>query len=112
MLSNYSALLNNWSFIYPSKWIPICITRSVVLISAEIDMFCSYHKRVGNCEQASTSQRKPTRQRQQLLCDDSNSPNELGNEVCDIIKCVAIWYEKGASGNAFLRKEKFRAKAS
>ena len=37
---------------------------------------------------------------------DSNLPKETGNEVCDIINCVAI---KGASGNAFLRKQKFRA---
>jgi len=43
---------------------------------------------------------------------DSNLPNEPGNEVCDIIYCVAIYYEKGASGNAFLRKEKFRAQVS
>ena len=34
---------------------------------------------------------------------DSNLPKETGNEVCDIINCVAI---KGASGNAFLRKQK------
>ena len=43
---------------------------------------------------------------------DSNLPNEPGNEVCDIIDCVAIYYEKGASGNAFLWKEKFRAQIS
>ena len=29
-----------------------------------------------------------------------------------IINCVAIYYEEGASGNAFLWKEKFRAKSS
>ena len=39
---------------------------------------------------------------------DSNLPKEPGNEVCDIINCVAIYYEKGASGNAYLGKEKFR----
>ena len=38
---------------------------------------------------------------------DSNLPKESSNEICDIINCVAIYYEKGASGNAFLRKEKF-----
>ena len=43
---------------------------------------------------------------------DSNLPNETGNEVCDIINCVAIYYEKGATGNAFFRKEKFRAQIS
>ena len=37
---------------------------------------------------------------------DSNLQKEPGNEVCDIINCVAI---KGSSGNAFLRKDKFRA---
>ena len=25
---------------------------------------------------------------------DSNLPNESGNEVCDIINCLAIYYEK------------------
>ena len=43
---------------------------------------------------------------------DSNLPKEPSNEICDIINCVAIYYEKGASGNAFLRKEKFRAQVS
>ena len=37
---------------------------------------------------------------------------DLPNEVFDIINFVAIYYEKGASGNAFLRKEKFRAQIS
>ena len=37
---------------------------------------------------------------------DSNLPKEPGNEVCDIINCVAIYYEKGASGNAYLGKKK------
>ena len=41
---------------------------------------------------------------------DSNLPNESGNEVCDIINCVAIYYEKSMSGNAFLRKKKFPSK--
>ena len=40
------------------------------------------------------------------------TPDSGDNEVCDIINCVAIYYEKGASGNAFLRKEKFRAQIS
>ena len=31
------------------------------------------------------------------------------DDVVDIINCVALYYEKGASGNAFLREEKFRA---
>ena len=34
------------------------------------------------------------------------------DNVVDIINCVALYYEKGASGNAFLRKEKFRAPVS
>ena len=28
-------------------------------------------------------------------------------EILDVINCVSLYYEKGASGNAFLRKEKF-----
>ena len=44
--------------------------------------------------------------------DDISLQNESGNEVCNIINCVAIYYEKGTSGNAFLRKEKFRARVS
>ena len=34
------------------------------------------------------------------------------NNVVDIINCVALYYEKGASGNVFLRKGKFRVPAS
>ena len=34
------------------------------------------------------------------------------NNVVDIINCVALYYEKGASGNAFFRKGKFSAPAS
>ena len=34
------------------------------------------------------------------------------DNVVDIINCVALYYEKGASGDAFLRKEKFRAPVS
>ncbi|CAH3140297.1 unnamed protein product [Porites evermanni] len=34
------------------------------------------------------------------------------DNVVDIINCVALYYEKGASGNAFLRKEKFRCPVS
>ena len=39
---------------------------------------------------------------------------EVHNEddVVDIINCVALCYEKGASGNAFLWEEKFRAAVS
>ena len=39
---------------------------------------------------------------------------EVDNDdnVVDIINCVALYYEKGASGNAFLLKEKFRAPVS
>ena len=29
--------------------------------------------------------------------------------VTNIVNCVSIFYEKGASGGSFLRKEKFRA---
>ena len=32
------------------------------------------------------------------------------DNVVDIINCAALNYEKGASGNAFLRKEKFSVK--
>ena len=32
--------------------------------------------------------------------------------MVDIVNCVALYYEKGASGNAFLREEKFRAAVS
>ena len=32
--------------------------------------------------------------------------------VVDIINCVALYYEKGASGSAFLWEEKFRAAVS
>ena len=31
------------------------------------------------------------------------------DDVVRIINCVTLYYEKGASGNAFLREEKFRA---
>ena len=34
------------------------------------------------------------------------------NGVCGIVNSVAIYYEKGANGNAFLRKEKFRAQGA
>ena len=34
------------------------------------------------------------------------------NNVVDIINCVALYYEKDASGNVFLRKGKFRVPAS
>ena len=34
---------------------------------------------------------------------DSNLPKELGNEVCDIINCVAI---KGARGNTLIPSER------
>ena len=39
---------------------------------------------------------------------------EVDNDdnVVDIINCVALYYEKGASGNWFLPKEKFRAAVS
>ena len=42
------------------------------------------------------------------------APVEVDNHdnVVDIINCVALYYEKGASGNAFLPKEKFRAPVS
>ena len=33
----------------------------------------------------------------------------IDDDVVDIISCVALFYEKGKSGNSFLRKEKFRA---
>ena len=34
------------------------------------------------------------------------------DDVVDIINCVALYYEKGASVNAFLREEKFGAAVS
>ena len=34
------------------------------------------------------------------------------DNVVDIINCVPLFYEKGASGNAFLPKEIFRALVS
>ena len=34
------------------------------------------------------------------------------DNVVDIINFAAMYYEKGTSGNAFRRKEKFRAPAS
>ena len=39
---------------------------------------------------------------------------EVDNDdnVADIINCVVLYYEKGASRNAFLPKEKFRAPVS
>ena len=39
---------------------------------------------------------------------------EVGNDdnVVDIINCMALYYVEGASGNAFLPKEKFRAPVS
>ena len=33
----------------------------------------------------------------------------IDDEVVDVISCVALFYEKGKSGNLFLRKEKLRA---
>ena len=39
---------------------------------------------------------------------------EVGNDdnVVDIINCMVLYYVEGASGNAFLPKEKFRAPVS
>ena len=33
----------------------------------------------------------------------------IGNDVVDVISCVALFYENGKSGNFFLHEEKFRA---
>ena len=33
----------------------------------------------------------------------------INDDVVDVISCVALFYEKGKSGNLFLRKEKFPA---
>ena len=33
----------------------------------------------------------------------------IDNDVVDVISCVALVYDKGKSGNSFLRKEEFRA---
>ena len=32
----------------------------------------------------------------------------IDDDVVDVISCVALFHEKGKSGNSFLRKEKFR----
>ena len=41
------------------------------------------------------------------MATSNSGDSVLPNEVRDIINCVAIYYEKCASGNAFLQKEKF-----
>ena len=33
----------------------------------------------------------------------------IDDDVVDVISCVVLFYEKGKSGNSFVRKEKFRA---
>ena len=33
----------------------------------------------------------------------------IDDDVVDVISCVALFYEKGKSGNSFVRKEKFGA---
>ena len=33
----------------------------------------------------------------------------IDNDVVDVISYIALFYEKGKSGNLFFRKEKFRA---
>ena len=33
----------------------------------------------------------------------------IDDDVVDVMSSVALFYEKGKSGNSFLRKEKFRA---
>ena len=33
----------------------------------------------------------------------------IDDDVVDFISCVALFYEKGKSGNSLFRKEKFRA---
>ncbi len=43
------------------------------------------------------------------LTSESSEMNEAGQKESDLITCVAFYYEKGSSGNSFLRKEKFRA---
>ena len=34
---------------------------------------------------------------------------KIDNDGVDVISCVALFYEKGKSGNSFFRKGKFRA---
>ena len=36
-------------------------------------------------------------------------PVNIDDDVVDVISCVALFYEKGKSGNSFLRKGKSRA---
>ena len=36
----------------------------------------------------------------------------IDDDVVDVVSCGALFYEKGKSGNSFLRKEKFRAQLS
>ena len=33
----------------------------------------------------------------------------IGNDVVEVISCIALFYDKGKSRNLFLRKEKFCA---
>ena len=33
----------------------------------------------------------------------------INDDVVDVVSCVASFYEKGKSGNSFLREERFRA---
>ena len=51
----------------------------------------------------STCLRKQSKQSGQLA-----SLADGENEVFDIINCVALYYEKGASRNSYLSQEKFR----
>ena len=37
-------------------------------------------------------------------------PVNIDDDVVDVISCVALFCEKGKSGNSFLRKEKFQAR--
>ena len=36
----------------------------------------------------------------------------IDDDVGDVISCVALFHEKGKSGNSFLRKKKFQAQLS
>ena len=43
------------------------------------------------------------------VASGSSEKNESQKDEGDVISCVAIFYEKGASGNNYVGKEKFHA---
>ena len=43
------------------------------------------------------------------VASGSSEKNESQKDEGDVISCVTLFYEKGASGNNYVRKEKFHA---